>query len=371
MWNLLFIRFLGAASFSVTPSLMSDGGVVQRNETLTYTGRDQPGSTVTFIGFGLEQKTISDDSGNWIIHLPPLTGGMQSDVSFHGSDGAMHFLDLVTGDIWIFVGQSNLIFPLHSSDGSHELLDNPSINPKIRLWNEPRRIAKMNENSYPRGAWVEFRAETLYEFSAVASWFAHALSKNIDVPLGVVVAGWGATHMRSWLPRKTAEEKPFLWPYTLQVDADRLTAWEPIYTDYLSIKKSAAESGVRYFATIPLKPMLTGDLFNGMVEGLTRDKIRGIIYYQGESEVYRPQDLRILMPQIIQSYRSYFQQGDIPFLFVQIPGWDFDRFRSMDEILNEVQQDSAMALLREAQLQVDEVVPMTALVTTMDLGEKG
>jgi sialate O-acetylesterase len=100
-------------------------------------------------------------------------------------------------------------------------------------------------------------------------------------------------------------------------------------------------------------------LYNAMLAPLLQYPIRGVIWYQGESNAGRPVEYRYLFPALIQNWRSDWGQGDFPFLFVQLANY------------MEAKQDpseSNWARLREAQLLAARV-PNTGMAVAIDIGE--
>jgi sialate O-acetylesterase len=105
---------------------------------------------------------------------------------------------------------------------------------------------------------------------------------------------------------------------------------------------------------------LAGTLFDGMIHPLVPYALRGVIWYQGESNAPRAQQYRRLFPQMIQSWRDAWDQGDFPFYFVQLANF---------QARQPEPQDSNWAELREAQLMT-LAEPKTGLAVTIDLGEE-
>lgn len=101
-------------------------------------------------------------------------------------------------------------------------------------------------------------------------------------------------------------------------------------------------------------------LFNAMVAPLIPYAIRGVIWYQGESNVGRAYQYRKLFPALINSWRKAWGQGDFPFLFVQLANY-LER--------NPEPTESAWAELREAQLLTLKTVPKTGMAVAIDIGE--
>jgi sialate O-acetylesterase len=100
-------------------------------------------------------------------------------------------------------------------------------------------------------------------------------------------------------------------------------------------------------------------LFNAMVAPLINYTVKGILWYQGESNADRAREYAKLLPAMINDWRNQWRQGDIPFLYVQLPNF-------MDA--NYQPSESNWALLREAQLKALSV-PNTGMAVGIDLGE--
>ncbi|MGK9476045.1 sialate O-acetylesterase [Melioribacter sp. OK-6-Me] len=102
-----------------------------------------------------------------------------------------------------------------------------------------------------------------------------------------------------------------------------------------------------------------GGLFNAMLAPLLNYRIKGVIWYQGESNAERPFEYRRLFPALIRDWRNNWNIGSFPFLFVQLAN-----FMEHDS----VPSNSNWALLREAQAKALEL-PNTGMAVTIDIGE--
>lgn len=100
-------------------------------------------------------------------------------------------------------------------------------------------------------------------------------------------------------------------------------------------------------------------LYNAMIAPLTRYAIKGFVWYQGESNTDRAAEYAKLQPALIADWRAQWKEGDLPFLYVQLPGYGDYRY---------LPAESQWAELREAQLS-SLSVPNTAMAVTIDLGE--
>jgi sialate O-acetylesterase len=100
-------------------------------------------------------------------------------------------------------------------------------------------------------------------------------------------------------------------------------------------------------------------LFNAMLSPVTNYSIKGFLWYQGESNTSRPAEYAQLQPALIAGWRTLWQQGELPFLYVQLPGF-------MD--MTYQPGESEWASFREAQAACQSV-PNTAMAVAIDLGE--
>ena len=100
-------------------------------------------------------------------------------------------------------------------------------------------------------------------------------------------------------------------------------------------------------------------LYNAMISPLLNYRIKGVIWYQGESNADKPLEYRELFPTLIRDWRNKWNQGDFPFLFVQLANFM--------ETKNQP-SESNWALLREAQIKT-LLLPNTGMAVTIDIGE--
>ncbi len=100
-------------------------------------------------------------------------------------------------------------------------------------------------------------------------------------------------------------------------------------------------------------------LYNAMIAPFTSYGLTGIVWYQGESNASKPEVYEYLLPALAKDWRTQFKQSEIPFLYVQLPGFQ-DR--------NFLPSESNWAILREGQLK-SLSIPKSGMAVTIDLGE--
>ncbi|MFL5739650.1 MAG: sialate O-acetylesterase [Flavisolibacter sp.] len=100
-------------------------------------------------------------------------------------------------------------------------------------------------------------------------------------------------------------------------------------------------------------------LFNAMIAPFTNYSIKGILWYQGEANTGNAEEYASLQPALVRDWRKQWGEGDVPFLYVQLPNFMEVQY---------LPSSSNWALLREAQLKSISV-PNTAMAVAIDLGE--
>lgn len=100
-------------------------------------------------------------------------------------------------------------------------------------------------------------------------------------------------------------------------------------------------------------------LFNSMISPIKELPIKGVIWYQGESNAGRAEEYNQLFPAMINDWRAKFKNPELPFYFVQLANYD---------IIDKSGNNSDWAELREAQAKALQL-PNTGMVTAIDLGD--
>lgn len=189
-----------------------------------------------------------------------------------------------------------------------------------------------------------------HEFSAVAYHFGRELRHALDKPVSMINASLGATSIVSWLPREVVEADPH-WDQIAAREADKISHYE------WALKKRSEVTNPESI-WLPPNPYVRrpGALYNGMIAPLQRLPIRGVIWYQGEGDAAFPEWYATLFPALIRSWRAAWGR-ELPFLFVQLSSFG-----------GRPHED--WALLRDVQRNVAQTVPNTAMVVSLDVGEK-
>lgn len=354
------------------PGIFSDNMVLQRDLPLTFWGWAAEGETVTVEFQGMKAsaaafRQLPSPLSRWQVKLGPFKASATPASLVVTGNNRVERKNVLVGDVWICTGQANMEFPLSKSSDSEKELAAPA-NPLIRLCTVPR--AKGNEPlGDVRVSWQECRAPG--NFSAVGYYFGRDLQKAIGVPVGLIGIYQSGTPAEAWATRNSLADHPDLRRDFVErierMRADYAAAVQKFNMEVEEMKKQGKRPGSPP-PKAPVMPTWFGsELFNGMVAPLVPYGIRGVISYQGEANVDRAGQYRVLFPEVIKGWRQAWGQGEFPFLNVQLAPYDKNRNRTLDEI-TATPEDSDWARLRESQSTAAKSAPNSALVVTMDIG---
>ena len=300
-----------------------------RNIKIPVWGWDQSGQKVTVTLGPSQASALAGKDGKWRVSLPAMKAGGPHKMSVAGNS-TVAFSDVMTGDVWVASGQSNMHFTIGRTglggvDGWRNATALADKYPDIRLFLVPKKDPQSAEAKKPQEdcgpatgarfwpqstAWVACNHDTVMCFSAVGFLFGRDLYDACKVPIGIVDSSLGATTAEQWTSRDALDSRP------------------------LSRRPEGPNSST------PCS------------RRLIPYGIKGVIWYQGEGNTPKAGEYRDLMALLIGDWRKRWGVGDFPFLIVQLATYG--------------RGDGAWAELREAQLRTWQTVPNTALAVTVD-----
>lgn len=276
-------------------SLFSDGAVLQRGQPVPVWGTANDGEKVSVELGGQKAETTAKD-GKWRVDLKPLEAGGPFTMKISG-ENTVEVKDLLVGEVWVASGQSNMEWKFN---GSFEPdVERPKANhPKLRMFTaakvtSPVPLAEL------RGSWVTCSPETVGAFSVVAYYFARDLQAKLGVPVGVISTSWGGTPAQAWTSVEGFAGHAELDGYA----------------------KQSQENLAKFSAEAPPKALgqhTASVLYNGMIAPAVPYGMKGVIWYQGESNAGKSKEYQTLFPAMIADWRAKWKLGDFPFLYVQI-----------------------------------------------------
>ncbi|MDE6348349.1 MAG: sialate O-acetylesterase [Bacteroides sp.] len=318
------------------PSLIGDNMVLQQQTEVRLWGTATPKAEIRVTPSWSGQPTVcrADKEGNWqLALLTPEAGYTPYEITF--DDGEKTTLkNVLVGEVWLAAGQSNMQMPLKGfggccvQNGIETAISAATAAPGVRMFNVPMRQSYTPQETCG-GQWMTTRTFTdVMEFSATAFYFASLLSNALHIPVGIVNCSYGGTRVESWLPREILQD------------------YQDIPTDSVAISRLMPDYK---------RPMLT---YNGMFRAVRRCTVKGIIWYQGCSNVDSHSTYADRLATMVKHWREELSLGDIPFYFVEIAPYDYESGDQADG-----------ARLREAQFRAQSLIPNSGMVSTNDLAE--
>lgn len=181
--------------------VFTDHMVLQRGEKTPVWGTAEPGETVTVSILNQKQSTQADSEGNWRVDLQNLAPCGPHELIISGRN-TLTLRDVLIGDVWLCSGQSNMAFPMSGLKNSPLADDLKNADyPRIRQGYVARNPSVQPVPS-AQVKWTVCSSSTIADFTAVGFYFAQALQKEIDVPIGLLHASWGGTSAESWTSRE-------------------------------------------------------------------------------------------------------------------------------------------------------------------------
>lgn len=322
----------GAAKV-VPGSLITDNMVLQQNGKAKIYGSADPGKkvTVTPSWNGNAYQVKADKEGKWQLYVDTPSGGF-TPYNITISDGSpVTINNVLIGEVWLASGQSNMEMPLKgfsgccTENGYDEVAASGQQANKIRFYTVPLKQSHTPLETVD-ATWTVPSPETSPDYSALAWNFAKRMSDVLDVPVGIVSCAYGGAKVESWTPREILETYP-----DVSLDPD----------DY--------EKMVHYH-----RPLL---MYNAMFNPVKDYTYKGIIWYQGCSNVGAHDTYAQRLANMVEHWRKEIGEGEIPFYSVEIAPYDYGS------------EDGKQwaPLLREAQWKAVDIIPNSGIICTNDL----
>jgi sialate O-acetylesterase len=348
------------------PAVLAEHMVVQRGLPVHIWGTAAPGEAVTVTFHGATRTATMDRFGRFEAYLPPCEAGGPYELKVQATN-TIEFKDVLCGDVWVASGQSNMEFALRGAANAQAEIAAANY-PTMRLFTVKNNTAEYPLEDTPSETWTAVAPESAAGFSAVAYFFGRNIVDKEKVPVGLINSSWGGTPAEAWtsLPALAADSTLMpvfaLWGKTMGNQTTTLLERAEEDKQWEAAVAKAKAAGT----TPPWKPWHENDrncwrpatLFNAMIAPLTRFPIRGVIWYQGESNASaeRASWYDRLFMTMIRDWREAWHQGDFPFLYVQIANWKTADGGPWWPLLRDTQRRT-LALAN------------TAMAVTIDIGE--
>jgi sialate O-acetylesterase len=348
------------------PHVLSDHAVLQREQPVRIWGWGAPAEKIKVRFHDQALMGQADVHGMWQVWLRPENAGGPYELTVTGdaTPAPLKRVDILVGDVWIASGQSNMQMPLMGFNDSMRVKDGDkeiaaADHPKIRLLHQAKRNSAYPETDSD-DVWNVCTPETAKTFSAVAYFFGRKIMEDKKVPVGLIDATVGATPAQAWI-----SSEGIAWAGLPEMQVENAIgmhdlAMSAAIKNQYAVEDAAAKAAGKPVLSHPRyardrAPSVPAVLFNGMIAPYTNYTIKGAIWYQGESDhdtANRYLNYSRVFPALIQDWRRQWNEGEFPFLYVQIASYG---------------TENGWGNVRDAQRRTLEL-GNTAMVVTLDVG---
>ena len=288
-------------------SLFCDNMILQQGKSVPIWGSGTDGKTVT-VRFQDQVKETTVENGEWRVNLDPLTAcAVNQPLFVTQDDEAITVRNVLVGEVWLVSGQSNITVRF----GELAMTDIQTEKAKgdrngLRQFWVPQEQDEKPLTTISNPEWTPCTADTIGSFSGTGYYFASKLYEDLGVPVGIIVSAVGGSVLEQWLDSK-------------------LVVQEEVKNPYVHIGRKS--------------------LYNGMIAPLMPFAIKGIVWYQGESNMgaeYRTPTYEKTFDLYLKVYRAGFEDENLPVCQVQLPifdsashwesveGWKYFRYTQME-----------------------------------------
>ena len=346
----VYSRITGDFGGLSVPMLYTDNMVLQRRRPIVISGTADAGTKVKVKLGRNTLKTETGLDGKWSVEFPAMEAATGLGLTISSKDKTLEYSNVAIGEVWLCSGQSNMRFALNQAVGGREAAAS-SDDPDLRIFDlkpywetyelvwRKTAVDSVKNLIYLRPTdWTPAAPKSTSSMSAVGYWFAKELRDSLKIPVGMICNSVGGTPIESWIDRNTMETE---FPVILRdwINNDFIQEWS----------RERAKLNLSYkpgdkFSRHPFEPCY---LFEAAILPLEHPTLAGVIWYQGESNAHNFEAHERLFPMLVDGWREWFGNPDLPFLYVQLsslerPSWPW--FRDSQRKLLECRPHLGMAV---------------------------
>ena len=374
----LTLGLLGLARADVTlAKIFASNMVIQREVKAPFWGTAAAGEKVAVTAsWGEKAETTADADGKWRVVLATPKAGGPLTITVKGTN-TVELTNVLSGEVWLCSGQSNMQMSVRSSNNSAEEIANAKY-PEIRLFTvhcvpSPEPLEELVRIA----SWAPCSPANVGGFSAAGYFFGRKLHQDLKVPIGLINSSWGGTDVLAWTPMwgqkddPAAESTKASWdkrdaaytPEKEQATYDkRMVAHKAKRQKWIEGgKKGRAPRGPRKEGQPRKNRNYPANLYNAMINPIRTFAIKGAIWYQGEHNAGRGVHYEVMLTNLITSWRKVWDY-DFPFYAVQLPNFKAPWKNPVE--------NGGWTGIREAFARVAENVPNAGMAITIDVGDE-
>lgn len=322
---LLQVHVSGAITL---PSIFGNHMVLQQNQEVVIWGWADPSEKLTITASWDETKTYEVSAlpnTKWMTKIKTPKAGGPYTITINGSNTIV-IEDVLIGEVWLGSGQSNMEWSLSAQVEGAETARDSANYPEIRLFQVTKSSAFYPQD-HVQGEWVVCTPETVWNFSAVMYFFGKELHNSLNVPLGLIHSSWGGTPVETWIDKKLIEYDKILF------ENSQLLGEDPAWCTFK-----------------------TGESYNAMIHPIIPYALKGVLWYQGETNTRNSEYYARSLELLIESWRTAWD-NDFSFYIAQIAPFS-----------NYGNDNVNGAIVRDQQRLIVGKVSKTGLMVTSDIG---
>ena len=336
------------------PQLFQDHMMLQREKPLRFYGEADEMVWKVSVEYTSKTGEISERNGaeilpdgQFLCSFPSLPADVGGTLRFYINDESepeIILTDVCVGDIWVAAGQSNMEYFLRY-DAHWNDIKKESIREEIRMYNVPRIAYEGQERNLPGDGYWFLQGDPAWAvFSAPGYCFARSLQEKLKVPVGVIGCNWGGTSASAWMEKSYLEQPPLsvylseyeeelrgVDPEELYQESRRCWEFEDSYAHELEWRTmmygqtwEEQQTWMKMHQGDPVLPIgpyhhyRPCGLYDRMLKKVAPFPVKGILWYQGESDEVHADLYALLMEKLIQCFRDAWMDEQLPFLYVQL-----------------------------------------------------
>ena len=316
--------------------LYTDYMVLQRDIPLDIHGIANAGEKITVRISNQKATATANNQGKWSVVLKPMNAVTDLTLTVEAGSAAKVYKHVAVGEVWLCSGQSNMAFMLCQADTYKRDIDNVG-DPQLRLFDMKARwetynvawpascLDSLNHLQYYRSTtWQPTTPDNAKWFSAIAYYYGRMLRDSLKVPVGLICNAVGGSPTEAWIDRNTLET---CFPAILK-------NW--LHNDFIQdwVRGRAAKNLTNDNTHLGRHPYEPCYLYESGILPLQKYPIKGVIWYQGESNAHNMESHSELFKLLVGSWRSNWTNPTMPFYFVQLsslnrPSWPWFRYSQL------------------------------------------
>ena len=328
----LFLAPFAAADVTLSPAFR-DHAVLQRDQPITVSGRAKPGEEIQVVFGDVVGRGKGTSAGIFSIELPAQpASAIPRELVVQGKN-RVSVSDVLVGDVWLCSGQSNMEWTVGSLPDAAATVA-AATDPQIRILKTPHAL-DWSPRTTAEGAWTVATGEAVRGCTAIGYFFARELRDSQHVPIGILDLSWGGTKIEPWIP------------------LDGVRRDLEIMGEYNALRNRTDRNE-------PLSQETPTTMWNAMVAPFSNVHIKGVAWYQGESNAGNAPRYRRSLPLLIEAWRKAFGDKSLPFAVFQLAS--FMQYRP------DLPVEPGWADLRESQ-RGGAVAAQAGLIVLLDIGD--